>query len=131
MQRSLRGVIRDRYEEEGEQIIDALMEDLDSTGRPDEDIADRAGVERAQLARIRQHKMHPPGRLIAWAIDNSRHQPPQVVVAICAAAEGEFKPKPPPSVEDRHAATLDVLHEMGIAEVVRDRVARRLGVTKP
>jgi hypothetical protein len=131
IQRSLRGVIREQYEEEGDLIVSALFEDLDSTHIGDEGIADKTGVEKAQLSRIRQGKAHPPGRLIVWAIDNTRHQPARVVVAVCAAAEGEFKPKPPPSVEDRHAATLDVLHEMGIGEVVTAKVQRKLGMVKP
>jgi hypothetical protein len=131
VQRSLRGVIGAQYEDEGDFIVDALMEDLDSTGLSDDELGERTGVEKAQLSRVRQHKAHAPGKLIAWAIDNSRHQPARVVAAVCAAAEGEFRPKPPPSVEDRHAATLDVLHDMGIVDVVREKVARRLGMVKP
>jgi transcriptional regulator with XRE-family HTH domain len=131
VQRSFRGVIRGDYEDEGAAIIAALCDDLDSTGLADDEIADRTGIDKAQLSRIRRAQAHPPGRLIAWAIDQSRHRPPRFVVATCAAAEGEFKPRPPPSVEDRHAATLDVLHDMGIDEVVASKVAQRLGVTRP
>lgn len=128
VQRSFRGVIRGQYEDEGDHIVDALLDDIDSTGLGDDEVGQRIDMDKAQISRIRQHKAHPPGRMFAWAIDNSRNKPPRVVVAICSAAEGEFKPKPPPSVEERHAATLDVLHEMGIGEVVRERVARRMGV---
>lgn len=131
VQRSFRGVVRQPYEEEGARIVEALCGDLDSTGITDDEIAERTCVEKAQLSRIRHAQAHPPGRLIAWAIDQSRHRPPLVVAAVCAAAEGEFKAKPPPSVEERHAATLDVLHDMGIHDVVREKVARRLGVVKP
>jgi transcriptional regulator with XRE-family HTH domain len=131
VQRSFRGVIRATCEGEGSRIVAGLMEDLDSTGYSDEEIAERTPVGAAQLSRIRTGQAHPPGALIAWAIEQSRHRPPHVVVAICAVAEGEFKPRPPPSVEERHAATLDVLHEMGIGEVVVERVARKLGAVKP
>jgi hypothetical protein len=130
-QRSFRGVIRATCEDEGSRIVAGLMEDIDSTGFSDEEIAERTPVGAAQLSRIRTRQAHPPGALIAWAIENSRHRPPHVVVAINDCAGGEFKPRPPPSVEDRHAATLDVLHEMGIGEVVVERVARKLGVVKP
>ena len=129
MQRAFRGVLRETsYELEGEAFTDALVEDLDSTGLTDDEIAERSKVDKAQLSRIRHKQAHAPGKLIAWAIDQSRNRPPHYVAAICTTAEGEFKPRPPPSVEDRHAATLDVLHEMGIHEVVRERVARKLGV---
>jgi hypothetical protein len=131
VQRSFRGVLRQTYEVEGDAIVDALMADLDSTGLPDDEIADRVQMEKAQLSRIRHRQAHPPGKLIAWGIEQSRHRPPRVVVAVCATAEGEYRPKPPPSVEDRHAATLDVLHEMGINDVVLARVAAKLGVVKP
>jgi transcriptional regulator with XRE-family HTH domain len=131
VQRSFRGVIRENYEEEGALIIAALAKDLESTGYSDAEIEERTTVAAAQLSRIRSGQAHPPGKLLAWAIEQSRIRPPAVVVAICAAAEGEFKPKPPPSVEERHAATLDVLHDMGIVEVVREKVARKLGAVKP
>ena len=131
VQRRLRGVIGESYEDAGDYMHAALWEDLDSTGYSDDDLADRTGVGSAQLSRIRTGQAHPPRKLIAWAIDNSRHRPSRYVVAVCTVAEGEFKPKPPPSVEERHAATLDVLHEMGIEEVVRERVAKLLGVVKP
>ena len=130
-QRSFRGVIRESYEDEGARIVDALAADLDSTGLSDKEIEERTGVGAAQLSRIRSRQAHPPGALLAWAIENSRHRPARTLVAVCAAGEGEFNPRPPPSVEDRHAATLDVLHEMGIAEVVAAKVARRLGMVKP
>lgn len=128
VQRSLRGVIRGDYADQGAHLIAALAADLDSTGFCDEELEARTGIAAAQLSRIRHGQAHPPGKLIAWAIDQSRHRPPRIVAAICAAGEGEFKPKPPPSVEERHTATLDVLHEMGIDEVVREKVARKLGV---
>lgn len=126
-QRSFRGVLRDRYEEEGEALTDALMEDLDSTGLADKELEDRTGIAAAQLSRIRQHKAHAPGSLIAWCVENSRHRPARYVAAVCAAAEGEFKPKPPPSVEERHEAMLQVLHEMGIDAVVREKATALLG----
>jgi hypothetical protein len=129
-QRSFRGVIRATCEEEGARIVAGLMEDLDSTGFSDEEIAERTPVGAAQLSRIRTGQAHPPGALVAWGIENSRHRPPRVVVAINGCAGGEFKPKPPPSVEDRHAATLDVLHDMGIGDVVVAKVAQKLGVTR-
>jgi transcriptional regulator with XRE-family HTH domain len=128
-QRSFRGVIRERHEEEGEQLTAALMKDLDSTGLSDEEIAERTPVGAAQLSRIRSGQAHAPAALIIWAIDNSRIRPPAYATAICGVAEGEFRPKPPPSVEERHAAYLAELHAMGIDAVVRDRVAKRLGVT--
>jgi transcriptional regulator with XRE-family HTH domain len=131
VQRSFRGVIRESYEDEGGRILSALIADLDSTNLSDEEIEERTGVASAQLSRIRHGQAHPPAKLVAWAIEQSRNRPPAVVVAVCAVADGEFRPKPPPSVEERHAATLDVLHEMGIGEVVVERVAKRLGVVKP
>jgi transcriptional regulator with XRE-family HTH domain len=131
VQRSFRGVIRESYEDEGGRILAALISDLESMHLSDEEIEDRTGVASAQLSRIRHGQAHPPARLLAWAIEQSRNRPPAVVVAMCAVAEGEFKPRPPPSVEERHAATLDVLEEMGIREVVVERVAKRLGVVKP
>jgi transcriptional regulator with XRE-family HTH domain len=131
VQRSFRGVLRDSHEEEGGRIVAALFDDVDSTGFSDDELEERTGVAAAQLSRIRHGQAHAPGKLLAWAIEQSRYRPPRVVVAICAAAEGEFRPKPPPSVEERHAATLDVLHEMGIGEVVVERVARKLGAVKP
>lgn len=127
-QRSFRGVLRQTYEVEGDAIVAALLADLDSTGLTDDEISDRVQMEKAQLSRIRHRQAHAPGKIIAWAIEQSRLRPPSVVAAVCATAEGEFRPRPPPSVEDRHAATLDVLHDMGIDEVVRERVAKRLGV---
>ena len=130
-QRSFRGVIRESYEDEGSRIVSALAEDLESTGLSDKEIEERTGVGAAQLSRIRNGQAHPPGALLAWAIEQSRHRPAHVVVAVCAVAEGTFTPKPPPSVEERHAATLDVLHEMGIGDVVVAKVARKLGVVKP
>ncbi len=126
-QRSFRGVLRNGYEEEGEHLTDALFEDLDSTGLSDEEIEDRTEVAAAQLSRIRQHKAHAPGKLITWAIENSRHRPAHYLVAVCASAEGTFTPRPPPSVEERHEATLQVLHDMGIGEVVAAKVAALLG----
>lgn len=131
VQRRLRGVIGESYEDAAAYLHEALWEDLDSTGYSDDDLADRTEVGAAQLSRIRTRQAHAPQKLITWAVDNSRHRPPRYTIAICTISEGEFKPKPPPSVEDRHAATLDVLHEMGIEEVVREKVARILGVTKP
>lgn len=128
VQRRLRGIIGETYEDAGDCIHAALWEDIDSTGYADDDLADRTGIDAPHLSRIRTGKAHAPRKLIAWAIDNSRHRPARYVVAVCAVAEGEFKPKPPPSVEERHAATLDVLHGMGIAEVVRERVAAKLGM---
>jgi transcriptional regulator with XRE-family HTH domain len=129
-QRSFRGVLRREHEEEGDHLREALDADLDSTRLSDEEIEERTGVARAQLSRIRNGQAHAPWPLVVWAVDNSRLQPPAIVVAMCGVAEGEFRPKPPPSVEERHAATLDVLHEMGISEVVVGRVARKLGVTR-
>lgn len=128
-QRSFRGVLRREHEEEGDNLRAALEADLDSTHLSDEELEDRTGVARAQLSRIRSGQAHAPWSLVVWAVDNSRNRPPAIVSALCAVAEGEFKPKPPPSVEERHEATLDVLHEMGIDAVVRERVARRLGVS--
>jgi hypothetical protein len=127
VQRRLRGVIGESYEDAGAYIHAALWEDIDSTGFSDDDLADRTGISGAQLSRIRTRQAHAPDKLVTWAIDNSRHRPPRYVVAVCTVAEGEFKPKPPPSVEDRHAATLEVLHDMGIEEVVRERVTKMLG----
>jgi hypothetical protein len=129
-QRSFRGVLRREHEEEGDHLREALDADRDSTRLSDEEIEERTGVARAQLSRIRNGQAHAPWPLVVWAVDNSRLQPPAIVVAMCGVAEGEFRPKPPPSVEERHAATLDVLHEMGISEVVVGRVARKLGVTR-
>lgn len=131
VQRSFRGVIRETYEEQGAHLLAALFSDLESTRLSDDEIEDRTGVAAAQLSRIRHGQAHPPLKLIAWGIEQTRNRPPAFAVATCAAAEGEFKPKPPPSVEERHAATVDVLHEMGIDEVVRERVAKRLGMVKP
>jgi hypothetical protein len=127
VQRSFRGVLRDLHEEAGEHFTDALFEDLDSTHRSDEELGDLAGVDKAQLSRIRRHQAHPPGKLISWAIENTRIRPPAYVAAVCASADGEFMPRPPPSVEDRHEATLRVLHEMGIGEVVVSKVTALLG----
>lgn len=131
VQRSFRGVIRESHEDEGLRIVAALFDDIDSTGFSDDEIEDRTGVAAAQLSRIRHGQAHAPGKLIAWAIEQSRIRPPRVVAAVCAAAEGEFRPKPPPSVEERHAAVLDVLHDMGIGEVVLGKVARKLGTVQP
>ena len=131
VQRTFRGVIRESYEEEGARILAALCSDLDSMHLSDEQIEERTGVAAAQLSRIRHGQAHPPARLLSWAIEQSRNRPPAVVAAMCSVADGEFKPKPPPSIEERHAATIDVLHEMGIAEVVAEKVAKRLGMVKP
>lgn len=129
IQRSFRGVIRDSYEEGGARLVAAVLSDIDSTGLTDDEVCERLSLEKAQLSRIRHGQAHLPGRLVMFAIDVSRHRPPLCVSAACAMAEGEFLPKPPPSVEERHEATVAVLHEMGIDEVVRAKVARRLGVT--
>jgi transcriptional regulator with XRE-family HTH domain len=128
-QRSFRGVLRREHEEEGDNLRAALEADLASTHLSDEEIEDRTGVARAQLSRIRSGQAHAPWVLVVWAVDNSRLSPPAIVVAMCAVAEGEFKARPPPSVEERHAAYLAELHAMGIDAVVRERVAKRLGVT--
>lgn len=129
VQRAFRGVIRAAtYEDEGAAIVAAVMEDIASTGYSDDAIEEKTGVAAAQLSRIRSGQAHVPGKLMAWAIEQSRHRPARTLVAVCAAGEGEFKAKPPPSVEERHAVTLDVLHDMGIHEVVREKVAQRLGV---
>jgi transcriptional regulator with XRE-family HTH domain len=130
-QRSFRGVIRESYEEEGARVLAALCSDIESTGLSDDEIEERTGVAAAQLSRIRHGAAHPPAKLLTWAIEQSRIRPAAVVVAICSVADGEFRPKPPPSVEERHAATVDVLREMGIHEVVRERVSKRLGMVKP
>lgn len=127
VQRSFRGILRKSHEEEGDRLRRALEVDLSSTRFSDEELEERTGVARAQLSRIRSGQAHPPWPLVVWAIDNSLVKPPAVVTAICGVAEGEFKPRPPPSVEDRHQATLDVLHEMGIDGVVLERVVRKLG----
>jgi hypothetical protein len=129
MQRSFRGVLRREHEEEGEHLRAALNADLESTHYTDEELEERVEIDRAQLSRIRTGKAHAPWKLVVWAADNSRLRPPAIVCAVCAVAEGEFKPKPPPSVEDRHAAMLDVLADMGIETVVREKVAKRLGVS--
>jgi hypothetical protein len=132
VQRCFRGVIRAAtYEEDGANIVSAVMEDVDSTGYSDERIAELTSVGAAQLSRIRSGQAHVPGSLMAWAIENSRHRPARTLVAVCAAGEGEFKPKPPPSVEERHEAYLAELHDMGLDDVLREKVARRLGVVKP
>lgn len=130
-QRSFRGVIRESYEDEGARVLAALCADIDSTHLSDDEIEERTGVAAAQLSRIRHGQAHPPAKLLTWAIEQSRNRPPAVVVAMCSVAEGEFKPKPPPSVEERHAATLAVLEEMGIREVVVAKVTARLGMVKP
>jgi hypothetical protein len=130
VQRSMRGILRQGVEEEAEEIRLALNRDLDSTGYSDRQIEEKQGTGAAQLSRIRNGQAHAPWDLVVWTIENTRLQPPAVLVALCRAGEGEFKPKPPPSVEERHAATLDVLHEMGISEVVVSKVARKLGVTR-
>jgi transcriptional regulator with XRE-family HTH domain len=131
VQRSFRGVVRESYEEEGSLIVAATVEDLDSTGLTDREIEERTGVGAAQLSRIRSGQAHPPGSLTAWAIDNSRHNPPRTLVAICSVGEGTFTPKPPPNVEEWHAAYREVLSEMDILDRVQEKAARKLGMVKP
>lgn len=125
-QRSLRGVIRGKYEEEGDRIIDALLADLDSTGLTDDEIAERSDIDKAQLSRIRARKAHVPGKLLSWAIDQSRHRPPRFLVACCAAGDHEPKPLPPPEPAAFLAAYQAELAEMGLEDLLRQRVARRL-----
>jgi hypothetical protein len=127
VQRSFRGVLRSKLEDEADDLRDAFNKDLASTGYTDEQVEERTPVDRAQLSRIRNGKAHPPFSLVVWVIDNSRISPPAIVRAICGVAEGEFKPRPPPSVEDRHAATMTVLREMGIADVVVEKAMRLTG----
>lgn len=131
IQRAFRGVIRESYEEEGGRIVAAVIEDLDSTGLSDIEIQERTGVASAQLSRIRSGSAHPPGSLIAWAIEQSRHNPPRTLVAICAAGEGTFTPKPPPDPAEWYAAYREVLSEMDILDRVHEKAARRLGVVRP
>jgi transcriptional regulator with XRE-family HTH domain len=123
VQRSFRGVLRAAAEEEGERLRTALLADLDASGLPDAEIADKVGIDRGQMSRIRQGKAHPPEALVVWAIEHGRLQ---YVRAVCAVAEGEFKPRPPPSPEERLQALEDELAAAGLAEHFRLRVARRL-----
>jgi transcriptional regulator with XRE-family HTH domain len=130
-QRSFRGVIRESYEDEGARILAALCADLDSTRLSDEEIEERTGVAAAQLSRIRHGQAHPPPRLMAWAIEQSRHTPPRTLVAVCSAGEGTFQPKPPPDPAAWFEAYREVLSEMDILDRVHEKAAKRLGVVKP
>lgn len=124
IQRSFRGVLRDVTEEQGDRLHAALIADIESTHLTDEEISDRTGVAKAQLSRIRHGQAHAPPVLVAWAIEHGRLF---YVRAICSAAEGEFKPKPPPGPEEKLAAYLAELEESGLDDHFRARVERRLG----
>lgn len=131
VQRSFRGVIRESYEDEGARIVQALVADLESTGLSDKEIEERTGVGAAQLSRIRNGQAHPPGALLAWAIEQSRHTPARTLTAVCAAGEGTFTPKPPPDPAEWLAAYREVLAEMDILDRVHAKAARKLGTVKP
>lgn len=127
-----RSALRERQltelEREGKALTDALLEDLDSLGLDDAEIAERAKTDRGHLSRVRSRQAHPPQTLIAFAVDHSRHRPPHYLVALSAVGEYEPKPRPPPDVRAVLEAYRDELADMKLDEILRDRVERRLGV---
>jgi hypothetical protein len=120
---------RTAVEAEADVLIDALFEDLASTGLQDAEIAERSGTERGHLSRVRAKQAHPPQALIAFAIDHSRHWPPRYLVALNAVADYEPKAKPPPDVSAVFSAYRDevIAAFPELDAILIQRVERRLG----
>jgi hypothetical protein len=119
---------RSALEVEAEALVDALLEDLASTGLFDNEIADRSGTERAHYARVKAKQAHPPQALVAFGVDHSRLRPPRYLVVLNAIADYEPKPRPPPDVAAVLEAYRDELSAMKLDGVLRERVERKLGV---
>lgn len=121
---------RSAVEVEASALIDALFEDLASTGLQDTEIADRSNTERGHLSRVRAKQAHPPQSLVAFAIDHSRHRPPRYLVALNAVAAYEPKPLPPPDVaavfEAYRGEVLQAFPELDA--IIIGRVEQKLGV---
>jgi len=120
--------VRTETEREGSALVDALLEDLDSSGLMDAEICERTGTDRGHLSRIRAKQAHPSGALVAFAIDHSRIRPPRYLTVACGIGDHEPKPRPPPSVGAVLEAYRDELAASGLDEHYRERVERRLGV---
>lgn len=115
---------------EAKALIDALVEDLDSTGLFDHEIADQSGTERSHIVRVKARAAHPPQALVAFAIDHSRLRPPRYLVVLNAIGGYEPKPRPPPDVSEVFTAYRDEIRTSfpELDDVLRERVERRLGV---
>jgi hypothetical protein len=124
----LRRRVQARKEEDPRDLalLEALLEDIDSTGRTDLEIGDETGVGKSHISRVRQRLAHAPNALVRWATENSRHQPPRYLRVACSFAQYEPKPKPPPDLAERYAVLLEVLRERGDEHVLQS-MERRLG----
>lgn len=112
----------------GDELTDALFEDLASTKLQDAEICERAAIDRPHFSRVKARQAHPPPPLVAWAIGNSRIRPARYLVVACGLADHEPKPKPPPSVADVLEAYRAELADARLDEHFKERVERRLNV---
>jgi hypothetical protein len=129
-QTQLRARQRSAIELTGDELIDALLEDLASTNLLDAEICERSGTDRGHFSRVKAKQAHPSQALVAFAIDQTRHRPPRYLVAITALADYEPKPRPPPDVGAVLEAYRDEVRSRfpELDDVLRNRVERRLGV---
>jgi hypothetical protein len=129
-QTQLRARQRLAVEITGDELIDALLEDLASTNLLDTEICERSGTDRGHFSRVKAKQAHPSQALVAFAVDQSRHRPPRYLVAINALADYEPRPRPPPDVGAVLEAYRDELRSKfpELDDVLRGRVERRLGV---
>lgn len=107
-------------------IVKALKQDWEESGWSLERLGDKLERDPAQLSRIFDGKgANPPPDLLAWAAANG---PNRRTLAALNDVGGCVAPRPKPPAQAKHwyAATLEVLDEMGIGEVVRERARLKL-----
>lgn len=104
----------------------ALKQDQEESGWSLDRLAEHLQRDPAQLSRIFDGKgANPPSDLIAWA---AKYGPHRRTVAVLNDLSGCTAPRPKPPALPAHwfAAYSEVLDEMGIHEVVRERARARL-----
>lgn len=121
-----RNLLPEPLDDAARRIVKALRLDVDESGWSLDRLAEKLQRDPAQLSRILDGKgANPPADLLAWAAENGPHRR---TLAILSDLSGCVAPRPRPPAEVKHwyAAQCEVLDEMGIAEIVRDRARQKL-----
>lgn len=111
--------LRAAYEESGDRLLKSIVNALTAASKSLDDVAADIGIDPAQLSRVLHGRSaNIPPRLLAYAAWHDRAH--LFVREVCALAGGEFKPKPPKSVEEKYAALRAALMERGLWDVAKE-----------
>jgi transcriptional regulator with XRE-family HTH domain len=121
-----RNLLPESLSDAARRVVKGIRQDVEESGWSLDRLAERLQRDPAQLSRILDGKgANPPADLLAWAAENG---PNRRTLAVLSDLSGCVAPRPKPPAEVKHwfAAQCEVLDEMGIGEIVRERARLKL-----